>query len=88
MRSLFPRTCDGGAQRRPTTIPLLHLAPDPGFEMRDAEKLVFVRDETTLFQRVAEVSGLLVRDDRAGVTIRFQKLPDHFVEQNECDGGG
>ena len=34
--------------------------------MRGAEKLVFVRDETAVFQRYAEVKGLFVSDDRAG----------------------
>jgi len=42
----------------------------------------FFRDEAALFQRYAEVSGLLVGDDRGGVTIGFQKLPDHVVERD------
>jgi len=63
------------------------LTTKPGFEMRGAEKLVFVRDETAGFQRDAEVSGLLVRDDRAGVTIGFQKLPDHFVKRDGVRAG-
>lgn len=51
------------------------------FKLRGAEKLVLFRDEAVLFQRDAEVSGLLVSDDRARVAIGFQKLPDHFVER-------
>lgn len=50
--------------------------------MCGAEKRVFARDEAAVFQRDAEVSGLLVSDDHTGVTIGFQKLPDHFVERD------
>lgn len=55
--------------------------------MRGAKKLVFVRDSAAVFQRYAEVSGLLVRDDRAGVTIGFQKVPDHLVERDGIRAG-
>src|SRR5438046_10662945 len=44
-----------------------------------------VRDEAAVFQRYAEVRGLLVRDDGAGVTIGLQKLPHDFVER-DCIG--
>jgi hypothetical protein len=47
--------------------------------MRYAVKLGLVRDEAALLQRDVEVRGLLVRDDRAGVAIGVQKLPDDFV---------
>ena len=55
--------------------------------MRGAKARVFIRNEAALFQRDAEISGLLVSDDRAGVTIGFQKLPDHFVERNGFRAG-
>ena len=56
-------------------------------EMRGAETRVSVRNEASLFQRYAEVSGLLVSDDRAGVTIGFQKLPDNFVDRDSFRAG-
>jgi len=55
--------------------------------MRGAETRVSVRNEASLFQRYAEVSGLLVSDDRAGVTIGFQKLPDNFVDRDSFRAG-
>src|SRR5437762_12232273 len=46
-----------------------------------------VRDEAAVFQRYAEVRGLLVRDDGAGVTIGLQKLPHDFVERDWLRAG-
>ena len=55
--------------------------------MRGTEKLVFVWDEAALFQRDAEVRGLLVRDDRAGGHDWLSGLSDHFVERDGVRAG-
>jgi hypothetical protein len=55
--------------------------------MRGADPCVSVRDEAALFQRYAVVSGLLVSEDRAGVPVGFQKLPDQFVKRDSLRTG-
>ena len=63
-------------------------AAKPVCEMAGAEQRVFLaRDEAALLKRRAEVVGLLVRHDRAGVVMRHEVLAHDLVKRESVRAG-
>ena len=63
-------------------------AAKPVREMAGTEQRVFlVRDQAALLQRRAEVAGLLVRHDRAGIVMRHEVLADDLVKRESVGAG-
>jgi hypothetical protein len=62
-------------------------AAKPVCEMAGAEQRVLARDEAALLKRRAEVVGLLVPHDRAGVVMRHELLAHDFVKRDSVGAG-
>ena len=63
-------------------------AAKPVCEMAGTEQRVFLaRDQAALLQRRAEVAGLLVRHDRAGIVIRREVLAHDLVKRDSVWAG-
>ena len=63
-------------------------AAKPVCEMAGTEQRVFlVRDQAALLKRRAEVVGLLVCHDRAGIVLRREVLADDLVKRDSVGAG-
>src|SRR5213595_2646225 len=62
-------------------------AAKPVCEMRGAEQRVLARDEAALLKRRAEVEGLLVAHDRAGIVMRHEVLARNIVKRESVGAG-
>jgi hypothetical protein len=55
-------------------------AAKPVCEMAGTEQRILARDQAPLLKRRAEVAGLLVCHDRAGIVIRHKVFAHEFVK--------
>ena len=62
-------------------------AAKPVREMAGTEQRVLARDQAALLKRRAEVAGLLVRHDRAGIVMRREVLADDLVKRDSVRAG-
>ena len=63
-------------------------AAKPVREMAGTEqRILTVRDQAALLERRAEVAGLLVRDDRAGIVLCREVLADDLVKRESVGAG-
>src|SRR5512132_1169097 len=66
-------------------------AAKPVCEMAGTEQRILARDKAPLFKRRAEVAGLFVRNDRAGIVMRPEVFAHDLVKRNSvwaCDLNG
>ena|SRR6266566_4406187 len=62
-------------------------AVKPVCEMAGADQRVLARDEAALLKRRAEVEGLLVPHDRAGIVMRHEVLARDLVKRESVGAG-
>src|SRR5205814_893839 len=62
-------------------------AAKPVCEMAGTKKRILARDQATLFKRGAEVAGLLVRYDGAGIVMRHKVFAHELVERESIRCG-
>ena len=62
-------------------------AAKPVCEMAGTEQRILARDQAALLKRRAEVVGLLVRHDRAGIVMRREVLAHDLVKRDSVWAG-
>ena len=62
-------------------------AAKPVCEMTGTEQRVFARDQATLLKRRAEVAGLLIPYDLAGIVVCHEVLAHNLVKRESVGAG-